>query len=338
MSKIKVVVWGFGNMGKGIVKGILSKQKFELTGVIVNHQKELAGKKISDILGTGNSNAVVYTKFEDAIATVKPDVIVHATGSFMKEIEGELTRIIENKINIVTIAEQAAYPWANAPEIADRLDQLAKQNGISLVGTGVNPGFVLDSLVILLSGACLDVESIEASRINDLSPFGPTVMKTQGVGTTVEEFKKGIEEGTIVGHIGFEESIHMIAKALGWKIEKITQTREPIITEVERETSCVKVPKGGVAGCRHIAEGWVDGKIKIKLIHPQQIHPGMADVKTGDYITIKGTPNINVANSPEIPGGIGTMATAVNIIPMVYEAEPGFKTMADLPMVHAIVN
>ncbi|MBP7460988.1 MAG: NADP-binding protein [Candidatus Delongbacteria bacterium] len=336
MPVIKVAVWGFGNMGRGIVEAILKKKAFELTAVIVNHQKSLVGKKVTDQIGSGLSDAVIFDNLNQAVAHVKPDVIIHATGSFMVQVEQELASILTQGINVVTIAEQAAFPWANAPEVADRLDRLAKEHQVSLVGTGINPGFVLDNLVIMLTGACLDVDYIEASRINDLSPFGQTVMKTQGVGTTVEEFRQGIANGTIVGHIGFEESIHMIATALGWKVDKIVQTREPIVTQVYRETPCVKVPAGGVAGCRHIAEGYVDGKVKIKLIHPQQIHPEQADIKTGDYITIDGRPSINIANTPEIPGGIGTMATAVNVVPLIVNAKPGFLTMADLPVVRAV--
>lgn len=336
MSVIKVAVWGFGNMGRGMVEAILKKSAFDLTAVIVNHQKHLVGKKVTDQLGMGVSDARIYDNLDDAIKVIKPDVLIHATGSFMSQVEGELSSVLEKRIHGVTIAEQAAFPWVNAPESAERLDKLAKEYNVSLVGTGINPGFVLDSLVIMLTGACLDVDYIEASRINDLSPFGQTVMKTQGVGTTVDEFQRGIQDGTIVGHIGFEESIHMIGKALGWKIEKIVQTREPIVTQVYRETPCVKVPPGWVAGCRHIAEGYVNGKIKIKLIHPQQIHPGLAGVKTGDYITIIGNPTINVANTPEIPGGIGTMATAVNVVPLIINAKPGFITMADLPVVRAV--
>jgi len=184
----------------------------------------------------------------------------------------------------------------------------------------------------------MDVEKIEAARINDLSPFGPTVMKTQGVGTTVEEFNKGIKEGYIVGHVGFKESLGLISKALGWELDEIRETKEPIVSNTYRKTKYVEVQPGMVAGCKHIAYGIMGGKTVITLEHPQQVLPELEGVDTGDYINVFGTPNVNMAIKPEIPGGIGTIAMAVNSIANVINAEPGLVTMADLPMPSAILG
>ena len=125
------------------------------------------------------------------------------------------------------------------------------------------------------SSICLRVDRIEASRVNDLSPFGPTVMTGQGVGTTVEEFENGVADGSIVGHIGFPESIELIAKALGWKIDEIEETREPIVTSVERSTPHVKVPPGDVAGCRHMGKGYIERRAQDRA-HPPAADPSRA--------------------------------------------------------------
>jgi len=213
------------------------------------------------------------------------------------------------------------------------IDSLARRHGVSVLGTGINPGFVLDQLILNMTGACLQVKKIKATRVNDLSPFGKTVMMTQGVGTTPEEFQKGLESGSIVGHIGFPESIRMIADALGWDLDRIEEEREPIISTTHRETPVVKVEPGMVAGCRHIGRGYdLDGNVVIELIHPQQIHPHLENVETGDYIWIEGDPDINLSIQPEIPGGKGTIAAAVNMIPVVISTDPGLYSMADLPI------
>ena len=157
-------------------------------------------------------------------------------------------------------------------------------------------------------------------------------MVGQGVGTTVEQFEKGVADGSIVGHIGFPESIELIAKALNWKIDEIVETREPIVTEVERSTPHVHVPAGWVAGCKQVGKGYIDGELKIHLIHPQQIHPEMANQGTGDYIKIVGDPNVNMVNSPEIPGGKGTYASTGNYIPLMKDAKPGMLTVVDMPL------
>jgi len=174
--------------------------------------------------------------------------------------------------------------------------------------------------------------------VNDLSPYGPTVLDSQGVGLTPDEFRLGLEEGRVVGHFGFRESITMVADALGWEIERITETREPIISSVSRSTPIVTVEPGQVAGCHHTAVAFRQGRPVIKLIHPQQILHHYEDVETGDRIEIRGTPDISVSSSPEIPGGVATASLAVNMIPRVLNADPGLYSMADLPVPAAMLG
>ncbi|KAF0193680.1 MAG: dihydrodipicolinate reductase domain protein, partial [Bacteroidetes bacterium] len=166
----------------------------------------------------------------------------------------------------------------------------------------------------------------------------PTVMKTQGVGTTPEAFHAGVADGSIVGHVGFPESIHMISEALGLGVDRIEESREPIISKVYRETLHVKVEPGMVAGCAHIGIGYRGEKEVVKLIHPQQIHPHLENQDTGDYINIFGKPEIHMAIKPEIAGGIATMGVAVNMIPLVVAATPGLKRMIDLPVPAALMG
>jgi 4-hydroxy-tetrahydrodipicolinate reductase len=197
---------------------------------------------------------------------------------------------------------------------------------------------VLDVLVITLTAACADIQSITATRVNDLSPYGPTVLRSQGVGLTAAAFHQGLQNGTVVGHFGFCQSIHMIAGALGWPIERVEESREPIISTMPRATPFVTVRPGQVAGCVHKAIAYRGGKPVITLIHPQQIHPQLEGVETGDRIDIRGTPNVRFASRPEIPGGQGTIAVAVNMIPHVLNAPPGLHSMADLPVPAAMLG
>lgn len=338
MNKIKVVQWGLGAMGSGMIRLMLEKEGFEIVGAI-DTRPDYVGKDLGEALGVGRKLGVTVSNSPTGLLQKgKVDVCVQAINSFTKECFGEMSLVIESGVNLVTIAEEVAMPEAQQPELAKKLDELAKKNGVTVLGTGINPGFVLDAQVVMLSAACLRVERIEAARINDLSPFGPTVMRTQGVGTTPEEFERGIKSGDIVGHIGFPESIMMIAQAVGLKVDKIEETRKPIISKVYRETPHVKVQPGMVAGCEHIGIGYCNGKEVIKLVHPQQIHPHLEGVKTGDYINIFGEPEVHMSNQPEIPGGKGTMAVAINSIPNVVRATPGLKRMIDLPIPGALMG
>jgi 4-hydroxy-tetrahydrodipicolinate reductase len=337
MENIKVVLWGMGSMGSGMGKYLVDKKGVEIVGAIANRESK-AGKDVGQFFGLDKEVGVKITNDPMSVITEDVDVVLQATSSFVEDVYPQIEEIVKRKVNVISIAEEMAYPIVGSKELSEKIDKLAKENGVSVLGTGINPGFVLDLLIIALSGACAKVDKIEAARINDLSPFGPTVMRTQGVGTTVEEFEKGIKDGSIVGHIGFLESINMIADRLGIDLDKIEQTREPIVSETHRETEHVKVKPGMVAGCRHIARGYSDGKEVILLEHPQQIHPGKEGTETGDYIKIKGIPDINMSIQPEIPGGIGTMAVAINMIPVIIGAKAGLVTMKDLPVPAAMVG
>jgi len=273
MKPIRVLQWGLGAMGSGIARLVLDKTGLELVGAIDN-RPDYTGEDLGSVLKLDRQLGIKVTNQPDEVLNKeKVDIVVIATTSWLVEQAPDLRRIIKAGINCVSIAEEMADPYAQSPELAAELDQLCKQNNATLLGTGVNPGFVLDLLVVVLTGGNHQVERIEASRVNDLSPYGPTVMRSQGVGITPAAFKAGIEDGSIVGHVGFPESIHMISDALGLGIDRIEQVREPIISQVYRETPHVKVQPGMVAGCAHTGIGYRGEKEVIRLVHPQQIHP-----------------------------------------------------------------
>lgn len=336
MENVRVAHWGLGAMGGGIARLVASKKGLEsVAAVDINPAK--IGRDLGAVIGLDRQlNVAVAPSLTEAMAGRKADVLMLATSSFVREVYPQIIAALDLGMNVVTIAEEMAFPWANAPELAEKIDAHAKAKGLSVIGTGVNPGFILDTLIITLTMGCHDVKKIRAARINDLSPFGTTVMQTQGVGTTPEQFAAGVADGSIVGHIGFAESMGLIARALGWKLDRIEQSKEPIVSNVYRETPYVKVQPGMVAGCRHTAKAYMNGEVVMEFEHPQQIHPQLANVETGDYVWIEGTPSLSVANRPECPGGLGTMGAAVNVIPHVINARPGLITMADIPVTHAI--
>jgi hypothetical protein len=335
-NNIRVAVLGTGQMGSGMMKLILEKQGMELVGACDTRND---GFETRTFTGAAGGVAVgIYNNLDAMLKEARPDIALQATCSTVSEAEKDIHTIIKNGINVISIAEEMSFPAAESPELGEKINKAALANNVTVLGTGINPGFVLDLLAIALSGVCYKVDCIIATRINDLSPYGPTVLNSQGVGITPEKFAEGIADGSIVGHYGFPQSIGMIAKALGWKIDRIEEHREPIVSEVERESEFVKILPGMTAGCNHTATAYMDGKPVIKLIHPQQVHPHMGDVTTGDYIEIKGSPDIKLSGSPEIPGGVGTQALAVNMIPRVLNAAPGLKSMIDLPIPAAIMG
>jgi len=338
MKPIRVLQWGLGAMGSGMARLMLDKSGLQIVAA-VDSRPDFAGKDLGDILGLGKKlGVIVAARPEDVLNRSDVDIAILATTSWLKDQMPDLRKVLNAGVNCISIAEEMSDAEAQNPALARELDELAKKNGVSVLGAGVNPGFVLDLFVVTLTGGNHTVERIEASRVNDLSPYGPTVMKSQGVGTTPEAFQAGIADGSIVGHVGFPESIHMISQALGLGVDRIEQIRQPIISKVHRETPHVKVEPGMVAGCAHIGIGYRCDKEVIRLIHPQQIHPQLENQETGDYINIYGKPEIHMAIKPEIAGGVATMGVTVNMIPHVVAATPGLKRMIDLPAPAALMG
>ncbi|MDD3226907.1 MAG: 2,4-diaminopentanoate dehydrogenase, partial [Tissierellia bacterium] len=298
------------------------------------------GKSMYEIIGVerGDRPEVLVGTPEDVIKEKSADVVLCCTDSFTKVAFDRLKFCLERKVNVVSSAEEMSFPQAQNPEIAKQLDEIAKANGVSIIGTGINPGLIMDYLVVVMTGCCETVDHITARRVNSLSPFGPAVMHEQGIGITVDEFNKGVETGTLSGHVGFHESIGMIADAIGWKVDKVTTSMGPIVTDVDRKSPHGFAKAGDVAGCAMKGYGYINGELKIEMDHPQQIEPEQVGIQTGDYVIIKGTPNINLVNSPEVPGGIGTIAMCVNTIPMIINAKPGLNTMLTIPAPRAIMG
>lgn len=339
-EKIKVAIWGFGAMGSGMARMLLGKKGVEIIGVCDMHPQR-AGKSMYEVLGIergDRAEVIIAPDIEQVLTEKCCNVCLCATDSYTQKAFPRIKYVLEKKINVISTAEEMSYPKAQNPELAEELTKIAKENGVTVLGTGINPGLMMDLLVVCLTGCMIDVEHIEAKRVNSLSPFGPAVMEEQGVGITVEQFEQGVQNGSLAGHVGFAESIHMIGDAIGWKVEKFEQQMRPIVTEIDRKSPYGFAKAGNVAGVNMTGQGYVEGAIKIDMIHPQQIEPELAGISTGDYITIQGTPSIHMANNPEVEGGLGTIAMCVNMIPHVINAKPGLKTMIDLPVPRAIMG
>jgi 4-hydroxy-tetrahydrodipicolinate reductase len=317
---------------------VLEAPGLELTGAYAR-RRERAGTDLGRAIGLGRDLGIAIDADLGAVVKrTRPHVALQATCSRLEQAWPEIAVLLREGVSVVSIAEEMAYPACRSPAIAAEMAELACAGGAAVVGTGVNPGFVLDLLVVALTGVCSSIEAIRATRINDLSPYGPTVLEAQGVGMTPDAFEAGLAAGRVTGHFGFPESMSMIASALGCTIERIEQRVEPIISEVRREIPSITVEPGQVAGTTHTAVGYRNGAPFITLVHPQQVRPEIAGVETGDRIEIIGRPSLCLSGSPEIPGGAATTAIAVNTIPRILAASPGLYAMTELPVPAALLG
>ncbi len=317
MEKLRVVLYGVGAIGSRIAKFLLEKNGVEIVGVI-DMAKEKVGKDLGQVLGIGKRLGVTVSDDPDAVLSkVNASIVIHSTTSFLKQVYPQITKIIEHGVNVVSTCEELSYPYATDPELAKKLDETAKKHEVTVLGTGINPGFMMDTLVIALTGVCQKVERIKVTRVINAAKRRVQFQKKIGVGLTIDEFKEKMEKKSITLHVGLEQSISLIASALGWELD-----------EIKVESKAIQTKSGQVAGLSQYGRGIKRGKEIITL--DLQAYVGAEEEY--DSIDIEGVPSIHMKLSPGVHGDLGTVAVIVNSIPKVINAKPGLVTMKDLPV------
>jgi len=335
MRKIRVVLYGVGAVGGLIAKFLLEKEGVEIVGA-VDIAKDKVGKDLGEVLGLEKKLGIRISENADIVLLkVKADIAIHATSSFLKDTYPQIASIIKHGVKVISTCEELTYPYYTEPKLAKELDSLAKKHNATVLGTGINPGFLMDTLIITLTGVCQKIEKIEAARVMNASTRRIPFQKKIGAGLTVKEFRRKIENKQITGHVGLEQSIAMIADALAWKLDKIVaEPVEPVIAKKSVKSKAIEVKVGKVAGLRQKAKGIMKNREVIVLDFQAYI----GAEKEYDTITIEGVPNIKQKIQPCVHGDVGTIAMVVNSIPKVLKASPGLFTMKNLPVPSAALE
>src|ERR1700752_4911802 len=229
---------------------------------------------------------------------------------------------------VVSTCEELSYPYRTYPELAAKLDSEAKDWGVALVGTGVNPGFVMDKLVVTLAAVSQRIEHAKGLRVVDASTRRLPLQKKIGAGMTVEEFRGQVKAG-VIKHVGLPESVAMVADSLNLPVEQINETIEPKIAAERVKTEYLTVEAGQAAGVHQIARGLAkDGKELVYL--ELQMYVGAKD--PADSLTLTGYPDIRLTIPGGSPGDLATASVVVNSIPVILDAPAGLRTARDLPI------
>lgn len=335
MEKIRVVLYGLGAIGSRIAKFLLEKEGVEIVGAI-DIAKDKVGKDLGEVLGIGKRLGVAVSNDPKAVlCKACADIVVHAISSYLRDVYTQIAPLAEYGANVVSTCEELSYPYVSEPELAKKLDALGLKYGVTFLGTGINPGFLMDTLVITLTAVCQKVDRIKVERVMNAATRRVPFQKKIGAGLTVKEFKKKIREKAITGHVGLEQSIGMIAGVLKWGLDKVeVDPVEPVIARKNVSSEAIKVKRGHAAGLKQSAHGFVGGKERITLDF--QAYIGAEEEY--DAVTIDGVPPIRQKISPCVHGDLATIAVIVNSIPKVINAPPGLVTMKDLPIPSAALE
>ncbi|HEX5069437.1 MAG TPA: hypothetical protein VFV78_04410 [Vicinamibacterales bacterium] len=325
--RIKVVHIGLGPIGAAVLRQVAGRKGMQIVGAVDIDPAKI-GRDAGEVCGVPRKLGVKVT--DDIARTIKaarPDVAVLCTSSSLKKVVPEFEAVLKLKVPIVSTTEELAYPAKANARVAKKIDALAKRARVAVLGTGVNPGFTMDALPIALTAVCERVDAIAIDRVQDASIRRLPFQQKIGAGLTREAFLDRVKAGT-VRHVGLAESITMIADAMGWKLDRVTDEIEPKMTDTGTSSQFMTVEPGRVCGLIQDGVGYVKGQPLITL----HMEAYLGAPESYDGVRITGSPSLNMRIAGGVHGDIATASITVNSIPKILHAQPGLRTMRDMAL------
>ncbi len=317
-TKIKLAQFGLGPIGMESLKLAAEKPWAEIVAAVdIDPQK----------VGQTVAGARVFGTFDELWQHGQPDVVLHTAGSKVADALRQIEPMARRGVSVVSSCEELLFPKLRAPEAAAALDQLCRSTGARVLGTGVNPGFVMDVLPVCLTGVSRRVERIVGERVVNAATRRQPLQKKIGSGLDPEEFRRLFREGK-AGHAGFRESVALIAHALGWELSEVVETCEPVVADHDIHTQFFNVPKGMTCGLHQRAAGRCDGRARIEL----DLKMYLDAPDPHDRVVIEGEPPLDVVVRGGIAGDHATVAALLNAVPRILKAPPGVRLMTDLAL------
>jgi 4-hydroxy-tetrahydrodipicolinate reductase len=327
MPNIKVMHFGLGPIGAAVVKQVAARPGFKIVGA-VDIDAAKVGRDLGDVVGLPKRLGVkVADDAAKALKSSRPDVVVLCTSSSIKKVVPQIETIVKSKAAIVSTTEELSYPGYTHIRAARIIHAMAKKAKVAVLGTGVNPGFAMDALPIALTACCERVDRVVVNRVQDARIRRLPFQQKIGAGLTTEQFQKKVDDGS-VRHVGLTESIAMIADALGWTLDRITDDIQPKLASVTISSEFLAVDPGYVCGIVQDGVGYRKNEPVIKL----HMEAYLGSPETYDSVDVEGSPNLSMKIAGGIHGDIATASIVVNSIPKVLAASPGLHTMRDLPL------
>lgn len=327
--KIRVLQHGLGPIGCSVARLVAGRPSLELVGGIDVDPKKV-GRDLGEVIGLGRRLGVPVSSDMDAVlAEHDVDIVLNCTGSSLAVVSGQMAEFVRSGISVISTCEELACPTKQNAAHAGALDALAKEHDVTVLGTGINPGFMMDTLPLLLTVPCQEVQRVVVERLVNASERREPLQRKVGAGKTPKEFEE-LVAARKVRHVGMLESVTAIARALGWQLERMEETIEPVIAQAPVETQYLRVEPGQVTGVHQAGRGFMAGREVITL----DLRMYVGAPESVDRVRIEGTPSLT-NELRGVHGDLSTAAVVVNCIPQVLAARPGVLTMADLSLSHA---
>lgn len=329
LRPIRVVHYGLGAIGSSIARLTAGQRGLQVVGGI-DRDPAKVGRDVGEVIGLGHTlGAPVADDAELLLRQTTPDVVIHATTSLLHDVYPQIVECLRARANVISTCEELVYPFKSSPELAAELNRLAQLSGVTLLGAGVNPGFMMDLLPLMLTAPCVNIRRIVVTRVVDATDRRASLQQRIGAGLTLDQFRDHVSRGA-VRHIGLSESLHMLADGLGWQLDRTDETIDPILAEDWVHTPYLTIAPGQVAGLRQMTRGWLHGRDVLALTWQTAV--GMRD--THDAILIDGTPPIDLNIRGGLHGDQATAALILHAIPRVLMAAPGLTTVLAMPPIH----
>jgi 4-hydroxy-tetrahydrodipicolinate reductase len=333
MNPIRVVQVGLGSMGQACAKVLLQRPGVELIGGIdTDPQKK--GKDIGEVCGLNRSLGIaVRGDMAAALADWRPQVVLHTTLSFLAPVAEQLATIIRAGAHVVSSTEELFYPFRRNADFCQRIGTLARQHGVAVVGTGVNPGFAMDVLPLCLTSVCTEVHTIAVTRVVDAGQRRLPLQKKIGAGISRQEFEERLATGNF-GHIGLRESALGVMNTLGWPVDGMEESIRPVVAQTTVRTDFLTVEPQQVAGLHQVLRATSEGQERLVL----DLRMYVGAQEPHDSVEITGNPPLSMRIEGGIFGDTATVGALVNTIPKIIAAQPGLRTMMELSVPHAFLS
>lgn len=316
---------GLGYIGLAVTQILAEREGFELVGA-ADINPTLAGSDLAQLAGlTGGLEIPVSGSIAEALTRAQADVAVLTTASAMEQITPQVVELVERGLAVVSTCEELVYPWRTHPDLARQIDTAARERGVTVLSTGVNPGFLMDFLPLVLTRIAHRVDAVAVERVQDAGTRREAFQRKVGAGLTVRQFEERVAAGGF-GHAGLTASMELLAAGLGWQLDDVTETIEPVIAEQPQRTEFIDIEAGQVAGVYQVGEGTKGGREVITLTFRAVV----GEPESFDRVRIEGSPDLESIFPGGVHGDVATGGITASAIPLVMQSPAGLRTMADL--------